>query len=306
MSKRKPRRRPETCSWLRCHNLFIPKREGHNYCSSQCRASVNAGRYYDRHFRKEYEPRSCASDRCDNVFAPVRVDSRFCSKRCLQWQHEQDNRQERVDARRVQKQIARLSVMEEWGKQECAHGSCTNTFFPTRKDRQFCSDKCGWLAYDIDNREWRAEVGRQRYAENAEEYRRRGREDYWANREQRIASRREWRKNNPGKARANRRAYRNRKKNAPSIPYTKEQEQQRMMVGGNRCVNCGTQEDMTTDHIIPLSANGWDCLSNLQPMCRSCNSSKQDRWPWPPLEEKLERMRALPAYGGRRSEERAA
>lgn len=43
------------------------------------------------------------------------------------------------------------------------------------------------------------------------------------------------------------------------------------------CVNCGTRDKMSIDHIIPLSRGGRHSIGNLQPMCTPCNSSKNDR-----------------------------
>lgn len=42
------------------------------------------------------------------------------------------------------------------------------------------------------------------------------------------------------------------------------------------CVRCGTYLDLTWDHIVPLSKGGKTEWSNLQPLCRKCNSSKGD------------------------------
>ena len=41
-----------------------------------------------------------------------------------------------------------------------------------------------------------------------------------------------------------------------------------------QCVQCKAIEDLTIDHIVPRYAGGNDDLSNLQIMCRSCNSRK--------------------------------
>lgn len=46
---------------------------------------------------------------------------------------------------------------------------------------------------------------------------------------------------------------------------------------GCQCKQCGSQDDLTVDHIIPLSKGGSDDLDNLQLLCQSCNSQKRDR-----------------------------
>lgn len=43
---------------------------------------------------------------------------------------------------------------------------------------------------------------------------------------------------------------------------------------GYQCKYCGTKEDLTADHIIPEIDGGMTVLSNLQTLCRPCNSSK--------------------------------
>lgn len=41
-----------------------------------------------------------------------------------------------------------------------------------------------------------------------------------------------------------------------------------------RCVTCGTREDLTVDHIHPVSKGGTNDMENLRTLCRSCNSRK--------------------------------
>jgi HNH endonuclease len=43
---------------------------------------------------------------------------------------------------------------------------------------------------------------------------------------------------------------------------------------GYACVHCGSTSDLTVDHIHPVSLGGIDDPSNLQTLCRSCNSTK--------------------------------
>lgn len=43
---------------------------------------------------------------------------------------------------------------------------------------------------------------------------------------------------------------------------------------GNECVACGEIKLLTKDHIIPISQGGTNDISNIQPLCQSCNSKK--------------------------------
>lgn len=49
------------------------------------------------------------------------------------------------------------------------------------------------------------------------------------------------------------------------------------------CTYCGAVEEITVDHVVPLSRGGKHEADNLAPACSSCNSSKSDRllseWP---------------------------
>lgn len=49
---------------------------------------------------------------------------------------------------------------------------------------------------------------------------------------------------------------------------------------GYKCVRCGSSEDLTIDHITPLSAGGTDEDTNYQTLCGKCNTvkgQKEDR-----------------------------
>lgn len=47
---------------------------------------------------------------------------------------------------------------------------------------------------------------------------------------------------------------------------------------GYRCPSCRLEYPiLTADHVVPLSEGGSNDISNIQPLCRSCNSSKGTR-----------------------------
>jgi 5-methylcytosine-specific restriction endonuclease McrA len=47
---------------------------------------------------------------------------------------------------------------------------------------------------------------------------------------------------------------------------------------GNRCLACGrTDVLLTVDHIVPLKLGGKNDISNLQPLCKSCNCKKHTK-----------------------------
>lgn len=48
-------------------------------------------------------------------------------------------------------------------------------------------------------------------------------------------------------------------------------------VKGMRCVDCGTFEDVTKDHVIELHEGGGNAADNIEPRCRPCNAKKSNR-----------------------------
>lgn len=53
---------------------------------------------------------------------------------------------------------------------------------------------------------------------------------------------------------------------------------------GRKCRQCGTvltDDEITIDHIVPLSRGGCWCIGNLQIMCPPCNQLKSDGAPDP-------------------------
>lgn len=49
--------------------------------------------------------------------------------------------------------------------------------------------------------------------------------------------------------------------------------------GRYKCAHCGKwclESQITVDHIVPQKNGGVGIIGNLQPLCKSCNSSKRD------------------------------
>ena len=40
------------------------------------------------------------------------------------------------------------------------------------------------------------------------------------------------------------------------------------------CLCCNRRRKLTADHVIPVSKGGTSYISNIQPLCQPCNSSK--------------------------------
>ena len=46
---------------------------------------------------------------------------------------------------------------------------------------------------------------------------------------------------------------------------------------GGKCVQCGRQEDLEFDHVIPVSKGGSNTARNVQLLCMKCNREKSNR-----------------------------
>jgi hypothetical protein len=53
-----------------------------------------------------------------------------------------------------------------------------------------------------------------------------------------------------------------------------QQRKQAVFDRDKKCLKCGTAENLTIDHILPLSRGGNDDMTNLQALCRTCNWRK--------------------------------
>lgn len=68
----------------------------------------------------------------------------------------------------------------------------------------------------------------------------------------------------------------NRKKRTP-LPFYKKTLNILLAKYKFKCVHCGIDENLTIDHIKPVSKGGSDDFRNLQILCKPCNSRKGNR-----------------------------
>ena len=59
--------------------------------------------------------------------------------------------------------------------------------------------------------------------------------------------------------------------------HTLKQWQELKIKYNNKCAMCGLEKTLTKDHIIPLSKGGTNNIENIQPLCRNCNSKKNNK-----------------------------
>lgn len=102
---------------------------------------------------------------------------------------------------------------------------------------------------------------RLRYQQNDERERERGRL---------------WRKANKVTCRIAYHRYKARRR-ANGGTFTKQQWNALCQKYDNRCLSCGEQKPLTIDHIIPISKGGSNDISNIQPLCLSCNDRKSNK-----------------------------
>lgn len=109
---------------------------------------------------------------------------------------------------------------------------------------------------------------------------------YKEHREELVASQRERRKKNPSytpnwkkenyqRVLEMNRNYRARRQNSVGV-FTADEWNTLVDLCDHRCLGCGCKpKNLTADHVVPLSVGGKNFISNIQPLCRSCNSRKK-------------------------------
>lgn len=118
-----------------------------------------------------------------------------------------------------------------------------------------------------------AQARRRRWEEKNPEWRKRYERAYYQRNKERIAAqRRLWMEQNPEKVRRwaeKRRAI----KNGLDEHFTVDEWLALCDEFDWKCAACG-KDEVTIDHVVPLSLGGVDTIDNIQPLCKPCNSKK--------------------------------
>lgn len=127
------------------------------------------------------------------------------------------------------------------------------------------------------HREERREAQRRYAAANPEKVRETVRRYAAAHRVENRERKRRYREANPGST-AIYEACRRARKRAAGGSFSRAEWNALKARYDYRCLRCGKQEPeikLTMDHVIPLSKGGRHVADNIQPLCLSCNCSKQ-------------------------------
>ena len=104
------------------------------------------------------------------------------------------------------------------------------------------------------------------------------RKHYEHNRDEVIARSKKWAEGNPervARAKADNRRKRRAARHASRGSFTADEFKVLCESYDNKCLACGDGEAaLEADHVVPLTKGGSDDISNIQPLCGSCNRKK--------------------------------
>ena len=60
---------------------------------------------------------------------------------------------------------------------------------------------------------------------------------------------------------------------------TPKKKKKLMEMHGNRCINCGSPDNIEWHHVVPLALGGNDNLSNMVPLCYECHKAVTTQQP---------------------------
>lgn len=147
--------------------------------------------------------------------------------------------------------------------------------FPGRiKIAKYCSNKCDGLSKrnGFDRDKYRKEY----YIKNKKKIIQKSVEWGRKNKKLRKIAKDKWRAKN--RELTNHLSKRRQAKKAGAVGnYSLEEWHKICERFNHKCVCCKKKKILTRDHIIPVSKGGSDYISNIQPLCLSCNSKKSSK-----------------------------
>jgi len=138
----------------------------------------------------------------------------------------------------------------------------------------------GQKRYRETNKEQLKERRRLDRLANPEKYKRWKSADYRRRRDEYIANAAKWARENPEKALASakiKQHKRRAKKVEVGGSFTHQEFVRLNKHYAGRCLKCGKKTKLTADHVQALFNGGNNYISNIQPLCINCNSSKGAR-----------------------------
>lgn len=119
----------------------------------------------------------------------------------------------------------------------------------------------------------------EKYLANREKYRQLSGEYAKSHRQEAVERARQWAKDNPEKAHANRFKYKQRRKGSEGS-FTATEWKALKKKYNHRCLKCGRREPeivLRPDHVVPVTKGGTSFIDNIQPLCHGCNCAKGNR-----------------------------
>lgn len=146
----------------------------------------------------------------------------------------------------------------------------------TKEDKDFYKGKseCKTChnARMLDYKRQHPEASQRDYEKNKLSYKTKAKRWADANPEKRRAVLKNYRENHPDVTHYHHVKRRASENNAEGM-FSWEEWIMLLQKYGNKCLACGSEE-VTRDHVVPISRGGSNTIDNIQPLCKPCNSRK--------------------------------
>lgn len=214
---------------------------------------------------------NCAE--CGRKFRPTRSTVATCSVECQAIRRREIRRLAAVRRRQDSKhRESERFAAAEYRKNNLEKCRAAGRRHYYENKEQYARRQSEWLSKNAEYASERARAYRERRRDAIRSYTR-------ANSARAVERSRIWRAENPERWNEYSRRRRLARKAASIAPFTAEQLIERLSVFGFKCWICGVDYE-AVDHVKPIARGGCHSLANLRPICRSCNSKKNARWPF--------------------------